>query len=230
MGDSTRRSAGVGRFVRILASIGCALLLIACQQPNEPGVTASKTPIPVALDQITPEYIAGLPIKDAETLWHNIGLRTQEEVEGACRLGLKSAYQGCMREKLMTAYGNDPLLERHCPQIFSYECILFGADAIVTARMAGVEPESIIDWSNIQVSLDRAESAIDTRIEQECAPEKVKDNGACVIGRRTALFGGSPEAAQSCMQKGLADRQYCVALIRTIMLDGGALRRLLPSA
>ena len=206
-----------------LFAAAVAISLGACQPSG--GATAQDAidMNDIAVEAITPEYVAGLSIEDGEKAWDRIGREIDERISKACE---NSEEKGCGRTTALAAYGDDPLLHKHCPRLRYDECVLLGSEIIVILRAAQADPDSEIDWSNMGRSYSRAEDLMDDHVERLCAPDKARDSTPCTTMRRIEAFGGSADSAKRCAEQDVDDRFLCAANVRATYLYRLALARL----
>jgi hypothetical protein len=201
-----------------------AILAGACQQSGNGG--SQEIAFNTAqgdVDSITPEYVAGLSVDDGERAWDRLGKEIDARISKAC---LNEQEQGCRRKATLAAFGNDPILDRHCPLVGYNECVLVGSEIVAILRAVNADPEAEIDWSDFGKSFGRAEDLMDAHVEGLCAPDKARDSSPCTTMRRIEAFGGSAEAAKRCAEQRVADRYLCSANVRAAYLYGQALKTL----
>ena len=198
-----------------------AILLGGCQQPNGAAVSAATRP---DVGAITPEYVAGLPVREAERELERLGDAVDARIDKSCSTAADR--QGCLRTNALTAFGNDPAVQRHCPLVFWEACVLINSELVRMIRAVGADPETEINWSDWRVSFNRAEDLMAAEVEAQCAQDQAPDIKACMTMRAIELFGGSPGAAERCAGQDADDRYLCVTNVRAAILHAEALARL----
>jgi hypothetical protein len=203
---------------RWLAATVLAVLMGGCQQPD---IVAGGT---ADVGAITPEYVAGLPVRDGEKELDRLGDAVDARIDKSCATATDR--QGCLRTNALAAFGNDPAVQRHCPPVSWEECVLINSEIVRMMRAVGADPETEVNWSDWRASFDRAEDLMAAEVEARCSRDQASDIKACMTMRAIELFGGSPEAGRRCAEQDADDRYLCVTNVRAAYLHVEALARL----
>ena len=204
-----------------VAVIVLAILLGGCQQPNRAAVSAATRP---DVGAITPEYVAGLPLPEAEKELDRLGDAVDARIDKSCSTAADR--ESCLRTNTLAAFGNDPAVQSHCPPVSWEECVLINSELVRMIKAVGADPETEINWSDWRVSFDRAEDLMAAEVEAQCSRGQAPDIKACMTMRAIELFGGSPGAAKRCAGQDADDRYLCVTNVRAAILHAEALASL----
>jgi hypothetical protein len=193
------------------------------------GVSSIAVRAELSVDEITLDYVAGLPPLEGTDAANRVGDEVLVRAAAACARSSEGTASACWEAKLLTAFDHDNHLQGHCKAGTSDFgiCVTIGAEVVAMFMAFSVDPEAEMDWTDLSASFSKADQRLRARAEELCIQGGAGGSPECITIKSVELFGGSHEAGEKCADRpGLAETFRCIANVRAAYLYGLALRSL----